>query len=135
DYSRDAPGANVYAMPFAAQQQIRNPSGRYGGGPETVRFAGSYYGTSHDERNHQTAGLPPSIVEFNGAIYDRFSNLGDEKYKYPERYQPYIRDAVPFRKVVSLYKQFKVFLNVNTIVDSPTMMSRRVYELLACGTP
>ncbi len=33
------------------------------------------------------------------------------------------------------YKQYKVFLNVNSVTDSPTMCSRRVFELLACGTP
>ena len=30
------------------------------------------------------------------------------------------------------YKSHKVFLNVNSVVDSPTMFSRRVFELLAC---
>src|SRR5690606_18075185 len=58
-----------------------------------------------------------------------------DRYKFPTQYHPFIREAVPFTEVVGLYKRFKVFLNVNTIIDSPTMMSRRVYELLACGTP
>src|SRR5690606_2081658 len=83
----------------------------------------------------QMHALLPSIIEFKGAIYDRFSKLGNDRYKFPDQFQPFIRDAVPFNEVVKLYKRFKVFLNVNTIVDSPTMMSRRVYELLACGTP
>src|SRR5690606_27493852 len=55
--------------------------------------------------------------------------------KFPDQYSDFIRESVPFTEIVSLYKKFKVFLNVNTIVDSSTMMSRRVYELLACGTP
>jgi hypothetical protein len=33
------------------------------------------------------------------------------------------------------YRQYKVFLNVNSVIDSNTMFSRRVFELLACGTP
>src|SRR5690606_11606789 len=135
EYKRDVPEADVYALPFAAQQKICNPSDRFRTAPETVCFAGSYYGEGHDERKQQMLALLPSIIEFKGAIYDRFSKLNNDRYKFPEQFQPYIRDAVPFHEMVRLYKRFKVFLNVNTIVDSPTMMSRRVYELLACGTP
>lgn len=135
DYRHDVPGADVHAVPFAAQQKICNPSGRFQRKPESVCFAGSYYSEGHDERKRQMHALLPSIIEFKGAIYDRFSKLGNDRYKFPDQFQPFIRDAVPFNEIVKLYKQFKVFLNVNTIVDSPTMMSRRVYELLACGTP
>lgn len=135
DYQRDVPDAQVYAVPFAAQQRICNPSDRFRKPAESVCFAGSYYGVGHDERKRQMDALLPSIIEFNGAIYDRMSSIDSDRYKFPEKYRPYIRPSVPFSEVVKLYKQFKVFLNVNTIVDSPTMMSRRVYELLACGTP
>jgi hypothetical protein len=135
DYQRDVPEANIYAVPFAAQPIICNPSDRFRTEPESVCFAGSYYGVGHDERKRQMDALLPSIIEFDGAIYDRMSKIDSDRYKFPEQYVPFIRDAVPFTEVVNLYKRFKVFLNVNTIVESPTMMSRRVYELLACGTP
>jgi glycosyltransferase involved in cell wall biosynthesis len=135
DYKRDVPGADVYAVAFAAQQKICNPSDRFRTEPESVCFAGSYYGVGHDERKRQMDALLPSIIDFKGAIYDRMSKVDSDRYKFPDQYTNFIRDAVPFTEVVQLYKQFKVFLNVNTIVDSPTMMSRRVYELLACGTP
>jgi len=135
DYQRDVPEAEVYAVPFAAQQRICNPSNRFQIKPESVCFAGSYYGVGHDERKRQMDALLPSIIDFNGAIYDRMSNIDGDRYKFPPQYTPFIREAVPFTEIVELYKRFKVFLNVNTIVDSPTMMSRRVYELLACGTP
>ncbi|WP_311950731.1 glycosyltransferase [Halomonas piscis] len=135
DYQRDVPKADVYAVPFAAQQKICNPSDRFRTKAESVCFAGSYYGVGHDERKRQMDALLPSIIEFKGAIYDRMSKIDSDRYKFPPQYEPFIRDAVPFTEVVKLYKRFKVFLNVNTIVESPTMMSRRVYELLACGTP
>lgn len=135
DYQRDVPEADIHAVPFAAQQKICNPSDRFRKEAESVCFAGSYYSVGHHERKRQMHALLPSVIEFKGAIYDRFSRLGNDRYKFPDQFQPFIRDAVPFNEVVELYKRFKVFLNVNTIVDSPTMMSRRVYELLACGTP
>ncbi|WP_057092465.1 glycosyltransferase [Comamonas thiooxydans] len=135
DYKRDVPDAKVYAVPFAAQQKICNPSNRFDKDVESVCFAGSYYGVGHDERKRQMDALLPSIIEFDGAIYDRMSSIDSDRYSFPAQYSPFIRPAVPFKEIVNLYKKFKVFLNVNTIVDSPTMMSRRVYELLACGTP
>jgi len=135
DYQRDVPTADVFAVPFAAQQKICNPSNRFRKEAESICFAGSYYGVGHDERKRQMDALLPAIIPFNGAIYDRMSKVDSDRYKFPAQYAPYIRDAVPFTEVVQLYKSFKVFLNVNTIIDSPTMMSRRVYELLACGTP
>ena len=36
--------------------------------------------------------------------------------------------------MIDAYKAHQVFLNVNSVTDSPTMFSRRVFELLACGT-
>jgi len=37
--------------------------------------------------------------------------------------------------MLTAYRAYKVFLNVNSVKESPTMFSRRVFELLACGTP
>lgn len=134
-YKKDAPDSKVYPIPFAAQNKICNPVDRFRFQPENLCFAGSYYGVRHDERKRQMDAILPSIIEFNGVIYDRMSDINSDRYKFPEQYKPFIRNAVPFQQMTELYKKFKIFLNVNTIVDSPTMMSRRVYELLACGTP
>ncbi|WP_336152741.1 glycosyltransferase family protein [Acinetobacter ursingii] len=135
DYKRDLPGKKVFALLFAANSYICNPVNRSRYDEETICFAGSYYSVGHDDRKDQMDALLPALLEFNGAIYDRFSKLKNERYFFPEQYRHLIRDAVDFKEMSVLYKHFKIFLNVNTITDSPTMMSRRVYELLACGTP
>lgn len=135
DYQRDIPNAKVDTLLFAANINICNPANRFRREHENVCFAGSYYGVGHDDRKKQMDALLPTIIKFKGAIYDRMSQTGSERYAYPRKYRKFIRPAVPFREIVDIYKQFKIFLNVNTITDSPTMMSRRVYELLACGTP
>jgi len=36
--------------------------------------------------------------------------------------------------VIDAYKSHLLFVNVNSVIDSPTMFSRRVFELIACGT-
>lgn len=136
DYQRDIPNAHVEALAFAANVALCNPKDRFrNNSPGTVCFAGSYYSVGHDDRKEQMDRLLPAIPACNGVIYDRMSKIEGDRYAYPAQYKPFTRDAVPFREIIDVYKQFKIFLNVNTIVDSPTMMSRRVYELLACGTP
>ena len=135
DYQRDVPNAKVEPLLFAANIHICNPANRFRVEQENICFAGSYYGVGHDDRKKQMDELLPTIIKFKGAIYDRMSQVGSDRYSYPRKYRKFIRPAVPFREIVNVYRQFKIFLNVNTITASPTMMSRRVYELLACGTP
>ena len=42
---------------------------------------------------------------------------------------------LPYDQMLAAYKMYKVFLNVNSVIDSPTMCARRVFELSACSTP
>jgi len=134
-YRRDTQALTVTAMPFAANLSLTNPVGRVREPQEDVCFAGSYYSEGHEERARQMQYLLEPIVAFKGAIYDRMSIHDNTRYHFPERFRPFIRPAVGFQEMTKLYRRFRVFLNVNTIVTSPTMMSRRVYELLASGTP
>src|SRR5699024_49078 len=36
---------------------------------------------------------------------------------------------------LTAYKHYKVFLNVNSVTDSPSMCARRIFEISAAGTP
>lgn len=135
NYKKQLGHENVFALPFAAPIETTNPSKRFDTPSETVCFAGTYYAQNHEDRKIQMDAILPSIVEFDGVIYDRASSIGGERYSYPEQYHEFIRPAIQFDEMTQVYKRFEVFLNVNTITKSPTMMSRRVYELLASGTP
>ncbi|AUM75329.1 hypothetical protein CYR75_14420 [Paracoccus jeotgali] len=134
-YRQNTDALSVTAMPFAANMALTNPVNRVREQTEDLCFAGSYYSEGHDERKRQMGYMLEPIVEFKGAIFDRMSVHDNPRYHFPERFRPFVRPAVDFRQMTQLYRRFKVFLNVNTIVTSPTMMSRRVYELLASGTP
>nr|WP_272902446.1 glycosyltransferase [Brevibacterium daeguense] len=37
--------------------------------------------------------------------------------------------------MLTAYKAYKTFLNVNSVIDSPSMCARRVFEITASGTP
>ena len=135
-YKRDIPDAIIEVLPFATSPELCNPLGRFAQKDVgTICFAGSYYAKDHEERKVQMDSVLPIIINLDGIIYDRMSNQKSDRYKFPNEYIKHIRPAVPFSDITTVYKKFKLFLNVNTIVESETMMSRRVYELLSSGTP
>lgn len=124
----------VEALPFAAQPRLHNPI------PVTEErlrepvFAGTYYRDRHADRRRSLeaildAGRPHGLV-----IYDRTHGSTSDAYGFPERFAPHIRGRLSYDEIVTEYKRHLVFLNVNSVADSPTMFSRRVFELLACGT-
>ena len=67
-------------------------------------------------------------------IYDRNYSMNDDRYRFPKQYQPYIVGGLPYDEMVYAYKMYRTFLNVNSVIDSPTMFPRRVLEILASGT-
>lgn len=70
--------------------------------------------------------------EFGLVIFDRVFKKG--RSRFAEHYHPYIAGSLKYSDMIKAYKLHQVFLNVNLVRNSPTMFSRRVFELLACGT-
>ncbi len=135
-YRRDVNHKRIYPLPFAAQPRIQNPlldeKRKW-----NVCFSGTYYGDIFPERKQDMEILLRPALEYGLHIYDRQFGVVDEKnsvYRFPEIYQPAIKGRLDYLDMVNHYKKYKVFLNVNSIKTSPTMFSRRVFELLASGT-
>ena len=134
-YAEDAPDAVVGVLPFAAQPRLQNPVNRskleeLG----DVCFAGAWY-PKHPERFEDLDALLEGSQGLSVDIYDRFhGHPASDKHQFPPQYQKYIRGSLSFEELLPRYKQYKLFLNVNSVKDSPTMFSRRVFELLASGT-
>jgi spore maturation protein CgeB len=128
---------NIYALPFAAQHKVHNPV-RSQPRNKNVSFAGTYYNFNFAERKLDLDILLQPSVPFGLDIYDRnfgATGLAAEEYKFPAMYQPSIRGKLEYSEMLKAYKAYKVFLNVNSVKYSSTMFARRVFELLACGTP
>lgn len=129
----------VYPLAFAAQPAIHNPirDKRKNLPVYEVCFAGSWYNNGHDTRRVQTEIVLNGAMHRELHIYDRM--LHAEKHResriFPAQYQPFIVGSLSYDQMVTAYRQYKLFLNINTVQDSPTMFSRRVFEILACGTP
>lgn len=123
---------NVYALPFAAQPALHKPAPLTGRKSRSC-FAGSWYGNRHAERGEAMGWLLQAANQHGLDIYDR--NYGTDIFPFPEEYQAGIKGSLPYKALCDEYSRYRVFLNVNSVTDSPTMFSRRVFELMACGTP
>ena len=125
----------VAALPFAAQPAIHNPIGKLESDDYEIAFAGTWYGQKHEERGALLPILLDAAIDHRLHIFDRMSGYTrNDFYEFPEKYAPYLRSALPYPNVLSAYRTFKVFLNVNSVTDSPTMFARRVFEILASST-
>jgi len=135
-YERDAPDSIVDVLPFAAQPNLQNPINKTQIEKKgEICFAGAWY-ARHPERFSDLKILLNAAASYDTHIYDRYLNHPlHEKYKFPKEYQKFIKGSLNFREMNEAYKQYNLFLNVNSVKDSPTMFSRRVLEIIACGTP
>ncbi|MDX1751272.1 MAG: glycosyltransferase [Methylophaga sp.] len=131
-YQAKTGNLSVHAMPFAAQPVLHKPGPLRGRLPRSC-FAGSWYGNRHAERGEAMRWLLQAANHHGLDIFDR--NYGTGIFPFPEEYQNGIKGSLPYKALCDEYSRYRIFLNVNSVTDSPTMFSRRVFELMACGTP
>ncbi|MEE3777445.1 glycosyltransferase [Campylobacter sp. CX2-4080-23] len=128
---------NIYPIMFAAAPLIHNPIRDKKLQIYDVCFAGSWYdGDSFKERNKDIQMLFDAAINFNFHIFDRMHNSKENTTNriFPQKYHKFIVGNLDYPKMLNAYRQYRVFLNVNSVTDSNTMFSRRIFELLACKT-
>lgn len=138
-YEKTVPNRTIEVLPFAAQPAIHNPIVEYGHvrGRDFV-FGGTYFAEKFPSRKAQTERILSAAEQASTrlddglTIYSRFGHE-DPKYSFPRQYRKYEKGFLPYDRMVTAYKNFKVVLNVNTVPFSPTMCSRRIFEAAACG--
>lgn len=134
EYKKRCGHTDVYAMPFAAQPYIHNPIKEYER-EEKVCFAGSYYRQKYQDRAQILRTMLNASQTVGLDIYDRNFNSGIEHYQFPDEYSDNVKGVLPYDQISKAYKGYKLNINVNTVTESPTMFSRRVFESLASNTP
>ncbi|AKV59751.1 hypothetical protein AK829_00860 [Corynebacterium riegelii] len=138
-YKDLVPSARVGVLPFAAQPVLHNPILKAGEERRgDIAFAGTYFAHKFESRQEQIALVLGAALRASQSlkeglvIFSRFAGK-EAKYQFPSEYERYVEGALPYNKMLSAFKRFKVVLNVNTITQSPTMCSRRVFEASASG--
>jgi len=122
----------IYLLPFACDPKVFNPVVNQPKKDE-VFFAGAYYQKYHNRKNNfdNIVDIISKYKKFD--IYDRYFSTKNNNYRFPKKYKKYIRGFQHHSTIGSIYKQYRYGLNINTVVHSSTMFSRRVFELLGCG--
>jgi hypothetical protein len=127
------PSVHVDTLPFAVQPAIHSYDGidprRTG-----ACFVGSYSRHVHPERRARQDPLIEAAAATLGlTVYDRNSDRRGGHYRYPALPGLKTCGKVAHERTAVVYKSHLASLNVNTVEDSPTMFSRRLIEILACG--
>lgn len=140
-YRADLGHDRVAVLPFAAQPAIHNPV-RVGQTHHArgVAFAGMYFAHKYPERRQQMDILLHAARDASarsGPKLEIFSRQlgGDSNYQFPVPFNEHVVGSLDYAKMLSAYRAYKVFLNVNSVVDSPSMCARRIFEITASGTP
>ena len=129
---------SIFAMPFAAQPQIHNPIRGPSWPTYPVCFAGSWMGEKHKARAKSLEYLLEPALSYGLHIFDRNLNRATHRgsnYRFPDQYHSAIKGSLSYQEMLAAYRCYKAMLNTNSVTESPTMFSRRVFESLACGTP
>lgn len=133
-YQKRVSTAKVNVLAFAAESGLHNPIGSTNRNNK-ICFAGSYYANRFSDRRKDQLMILDAGRHFDLDIYDRNADSLSKDFCFPERFDRFIRGKLSYHDMNRAYRQYRVFLNVNSVIDSKTMFSRRVFELLACGTP
>lgn len=141
EYRKHLSHDRVAVLPFAAQPAIHNPARpAHNFAARDIAFAGMYFAHKYPERREQMNLLLGAAEAVSGRmghgleIFSRF--LGDDaRYQFPGSLAERVVGSLPYRNLLTAYKHYKVFLNVNSVVDSPSMCARRIFEITAAGTP
>lgn len=139
-YIRDLGHDRVDVLQFAAQPVLHNPvRPREGWHNRDVAFAGMYFAHKYPERRAQMEvllGGAHDASEEKGTGLDIFSRHAgqDPNYRFPEPYRKHVAGSLTYNQMLTAYKGYKAFLNVNSVIDSPSMCARRIFEITAAGT-
>lgn len=122
----------VGVLPFAVQPNFHHPTVLPPCYNQSL-FVGSYSQHIHDARRQWQDMAFTAASPYGLTIVDRNSDRKSDVYRYPDLPNMTIKPAVPYDQTGELFRQYSHCLNVNTVTDSPSMFSRRLIEIMACG--
>lgn len=97
-----------------------------------IAFFGGYYSDEFPDRSRQQEDILLSVSEYGLDIYDRFWSPR-HGFRYPDNLKPHCLRPIASNHLANQALGYAINLNFNTISDSETMMSRRVFELAGLG--
>jgi glycosyltransferase involved in cell wall biosynthesis len=121
------------SCPFFASPAIHNLLPSTSKWSDTALYGGTYYGDRYPERSLYMDMIMSAAAPLGLTIYDRQHKDPQSPYKFPDGLDAYVAGDLTYDEMIQAYKSHPVQINVNSVLDSPTMFSRRVLEAAACG--
>jgi hypothetical protein len=139
DLKTDASKTHLFdravTLPHAVQPNIHNP---LNGNVRNldVCYAGSVNGALIQSGAMEVV-LDPALTYGLHIYDDQFGStgIGTDKVRFPSKYQTHVKGRLNFTEMVQVYRKYKVFLNPDSAFKGSSAIPRRVFELLASGTP
>ena len=130
------PGVPVAVMSMPYQPVFHHFDGFHFDSPDAC-FAGSYYRRVLGGRRafldqlFQASGEAGMKIQ----VYDRNHHRLSRRFafSFPKLPHLVVNPGVSNRETAAIYKRHLLSINVNSVTDSETMVSRRLLEILACG--
>lgn len=129
-YRLDAPHSQCHPATFFIQPKLHYKSEL----PPLKRtlFMRTYQKNMHDARTEWQNQIFKVAAPYGLDLYNRHLNQGN--YKFPNfEGDIQVFPSASYTNTANIYRQYQQILNVNTITQSPTMFSRRLIEIMACG--
>lgn len=131
-YRRILGQASVGLLPFGYQPRTHHPIGGEERRSASV-FAGAWYGNMPDRCADFQAVADPLALAGPLVIHDRHDGKGAPHQQFPSRFRGSIRPKVSYAETASLYRSYRIGINLNTVKQSPSMFARRVLEMIGCN--
>lgn len=131
-YRRILRKASVGLLPFGFQPRTHHPIGDEERRPASV-FAGAWYGNMPDRCADFQAVADPLALAGPLVIHDRHDDKGAPHQRFPSRFHGSVRSKVSYAETASLYRSYRIGINLNTVKQSPSMFARRVLEMIGCN--
>ncbi len=127
-------GIEAKHLPFFIDEKLFNVFGDEEKKEEKVFFAGSYY-EKYEERAKFVKNIFHKLYkDFGLEIYDRNYYSLNSIYKFPTEFEYMVKGGgLPIWELVEKTKNFKYTVNLNSVINSDTMIARRVFEQVALG--
>lgn len=130
------PGVSARTLMMACQPRFHSFTG-FHFQTNAACFTGSYYRGMLPERRafldmlFREAEATDARIHVFDRNHDRL--LRFFSFRFPERPGITVHPRVGYTETARLYKSHALSINVNSVVASETMCSRRLLEILACG--
>ncbi len=138
-YQSDLGHSRVSVLPFAAQPRIHNPiRPRQGWHSRDIAVAVMFSAHKFLERREQGDYLLPAALDVCEGRRPRFEIISLQQRKklhpFPGLPGKHLGGSLSYSQMLTAYKTYKIFLNVNTTTETPSICTRRTFEITAAGS-